>query len=172
MKHLKLSLTDKNYYLLQRIAQADDRRLNDLIYLIFSTGLSYYFCERSICISKNDDEYTEEEIKQKALNDKLLLDNRKFHFQSDKEQKDQGYKYVDTTYDNYDRDNNFIEQLSDEFKNNALNEIKQDYKEIEENIIKENTLKQDTEYCLVNGTNEKSIVNGNTWNDSEVKNND
>ena len=32
-----------------------------------------------------------------------------------------------------------LEKLSDEFKNNALNEIKKDYKEIEENIIKENT---------------------------------
>ena len=35
MKHLKLSLSNKNYYLLQRIAKADDRRLYDLIYLIF-----------------------------------------------------------------------------------------------------------------------------------------
>jgi len=139
MENLKIPVTKRQLSLLKRIANCDDRRLDDLINLLFSTGLSYYFCERSICISKNDDEYTEEEIKQKALNDKLLLDNRKFHFQSDKQQKDQGYKYVDTTYDNYDRDNNFIEQLSDEFKNNALNEIKQDYKEIEENIIKENT---------------------------------
>ena len=139
MENLKIPITKRQLSLLKRIAECDDRRLEDLINLLFSTGLSYYFCERSICISKNNDEYTEEEIKQKALNDKLLLDNRKFHFQSDKEQKDQGYKYVDTTYDNYDRDNNFIEKLSDEFKNNALNEIKQDYKEIEENIIKENT---------------------------------
>ena len=172
MDNLKIPITQKQLSLLKRIAKSDDRRLEDLINLVFSTGLSIYFCERSICISKNDDEYTEEEIKQKALNDNLLLDNRKFHFQYDKEQKAKGYKYVETTYDNYDRDNNFIEKLSDEFKNNALNEIKKDYKEIEENIIKENTLKQDTEYCLVNGTNKKSIVNGNTWEQSEVKNND
>jgi len=32
-------------------------------------------------------------------------------------------------------------------------------------------IKENTEYCLVNGTNKKSIVNGNTWNESEVKNN-
>ena len=139
MDYLKIPITKRQLSLLKRISECDDRRLSDLTNLLFSTGLAYYFCERSICISKNNDEYTEEEIKQKALNDKLLLDNRKFHFQSDKEQKDQGYKYVDTTYDNYDRDNNFIEQLSDEFKNNALNEIKKDYKEIEENIIKEKT---------------------------------
>lgn len=30
MKHLKLSLTDKNYYLLQRIAQADEIKNNAL----------------------------------------------------------------------------------------------------------------------------------------------
>ena len=49
-----------------------------------------------------------------------------------------------------------------------ISEIQYTYNK-EENIIKENTLKEDTEYCLVNGTNEKSIVNGNTWEQSEVK---
>ena len=122
MKHLKLSLTDKNYYLLQRIAQADDRRLNDLIYLVFSTGLSSYFCERAIYFDKDENEIT---IEEKA-----------------------------------------------QIKNNALKLIKEDYKEIEENIIKENTPKEDKMYSLVDSTNKKSIVNGNTWNDSEVKNND
>ena len=62
--------------------------------------------------------------------------------------------------------------LMQQIKKDALKKIYQDYKNIKENIIKENTLKQDTEYCLVNGTNKKSIVNGNTWNESEVKNND
>ena len=41
-----------------------------------------------------------------------------------------------------------------------------------EKIIKENKPKEDKIYSLVDGTNKKSIVNGNTWNDSEVKNND
>ena len=169
MDYLKIPVTKRQLSLLKRIAKCDDRRLEDLINLVFSTGLSIYFCERSICISKNDNEYTEEEIKQKAINDKLLKDNTKFHYLTAEEQKDLGYKYVDSSFDNYNRDDDFIEKLSDEIKNNALNEIKQDYKETEENIIKENTLKENTEYCLVNGTNEKSIVNGNTWNDSEVK---
>ena len=68
-----------------------------------------------------------------------LIENPKFNFLTAEEQKDQGYVYVDTSFDNYNRDENIIEKLSEEFKNNALNEIKQDYKEIEENIIKENT---------------------------------
>ena len=67
---------------------------------------------------------------------------------------------------------NFISELSKDLKEYALQQIKQDFKEIEENIIKENTPKEDTIYSLVDGTNKKSIVNGNTWNESEVKNND
>ena len=172
MENLKIPVTKRQLSLLKRIAKSDDRRLEDLINIVFSEGLWNYFCERSICFNKNDDEYTETEIKQKAINDKLLKDNPKFHFLTAEEQKAQGYVYVDTSFDNYNRDENIIEKLSEEFKNNALNEIKQDYKEIEENIIKENTPKEDKIYSLVDSTNKKSIVNGNTWNESEVKNND
>ena len=172
MKKLEILLTDKQHNLLERIAQADDRRLSDLIYLVFSSGLGVYFCERGIYVTKNDDEYTEQEIKQKAINEKLIKDNKKFHYLTDKEQIEKGYKYVESSFDNYNRDNDFIEKLADEIKNNALQQIKQDFKEIEENTIKENTPKEDTIYSLVDGTNKKSIVNGNTWNESEVKNND
>ena len=164
MDYLKIPLTKKQISLLKRIAKADDRRLEDLINLVFSCGLSVYFCERSICVSKNDDEFTEDEIKQKALNDKLLKNNPKFHYQSQEEQKAQGYKYVDNTYDNYNRDDDFIEKLADEIKENALKQINIDNQKIKDEIIKE-----DTTYCLVNGTNKKSIVNGNTFEDSEVK---
>ena len=62
-------------------------------------------------------------------------------------------------------------KLIKSIKNNALKQIKQDFKEIEENIIKENTPKEDKIYSLVDGTNKKSIVNGNTWTESEVKKN-
>ena len=164
MNFLKIPITKKQLSLLKRIAKADDRRLEDLINLVFSCGLSVYFCERAICVSKNDDEYTEDEIKQKALNDKLLKDNPKFHYQSQDEQKAQGYKYVETCFDNYNKDTDFIEKLADEIKQNALKQINIDNQKIKDEIIKE-----DTTYCLVNGTNEKSIVNGDTFKDSKVK---
>jgi len=167
MDFLNIPVTQKQLSLLKRIAKADDRRLEDLINLVFSCGLSVYFCERSICVPKNDNEYTEDEIKQKAINDKLLKDNPKFHYQSQEEQKTQGYKYVDNTYDNYNYDNDFIEKLANEIKENALRQINIDNKKIKDEIIKE-----DTTYCLVNGTNEKSIVNGDTFKDSEVKKDD
>ena len=174
MKKLAIQVTNKQYYLLERIAKADDRRLNDLLYLIFSSGLGVYFCEKSVYISKDDNEFTENEIEQKKLNNKLIEENDKFHSLSDDEQKKLGFKEVELSYNNYGSYNkkDFIDDLAEEIKNNALNEIKKDYKEIEENIIKENTLKEDTEYCVVNGTNEKSIVNGKKWEQSEVKNND
>tara|TARA_R100001510_G_scaffold13591_1_gene10802 strand:+ start:1287 stop:1790 length:504 start_codon:yes stop_codon:yes gene_type:complete len=167
MENLKIPVTQKQLSLLKRIAKADDRRLQDLINLVFSCGLSVYFCERSICVLKNDDEYTEDEIKQKALNDKLLKDNPKFHYQTKEEQEALGYKYVDTTFDNYNRDTDFIEKLADEIKQNALKQINIDNQKIKNEIIKEDTL-----YKLVAGSNEKSIVNGDTFKDSEVKNDD
>ena len=50
-----------------------------------------------------------------------------------------------------------------EIKKQALKQINIDNQKIKDEIIKE-----DTTYCLVNGTNEKSIVNGDTFQDSEV----
>ena len=80
MKQLSIQVTNKQYYLLQRIAEADDRRLNDLLYLIFSSGLGVYFCEKSIYISKNDDEFTEDEIKQKKLKAATMeKDNKEYY---------------------------------------------------------------------------------------------
>jgi len=174
MKHLKLSVTDKNYYLLQRIAKADDRRLNDLIYLVFSTGLSSYFFERAICFEKDESEITIEEKAQIKKNQEIIKNNDKFWQLEDDEQKKLGYEKVSQSYSNcYNQgEKDFIDKLADEIRDNALKLIKEDYKEIEENIIKENTPKEDKIYSLVDSTNKKSIVNGNTWEQSEVKNND
>ena len=167
MKKLSIDVTEKQYYLLSRIAKSDDRRLQDLLYLIFAMGLSNYFCERSVYILKDDDEFTEEEKKQKALNEKLIKDTEKFHHLSEEEQKELGFKQVDLFYSNYSHENDFIEKLTDEIKENALKQINLDNQKIKDEILKE-----DTTYCLVNGTNKKSIVNGDSFKDSEVKNND
>ena len=68
-KELTIKVTDKNYDFLKRLALEDCRKLNDLISLIFITGLNYHWAENSISIKKEDDDYTEEEKKQinKAL---------------------------------------------------------------------------------------------------------
>ena len=65
MKKLELMLSDKHYDLLKRIAKADDRRLSDLIPLLFSTGLNFYFDEKNIFVEKKDNEFTHEEKKTK-----------------------------------------------------------------------------------------------------------
>ena len=138
MKHLKIPVTQKQLSLLKRIAKSDDRRLDDMLNLVFSCGLSIYFCERGIYISKEKEDFTKEELKQKALNEKLIKENKKFHTLSNEEQAKLGFKQVELGYSNYSRENDFIEKLAEEIKNNALQEIKQDFKEIEENTIKEN----------------------------------
>ena len=55
-------------------------------------------------------------------------------------------------------------KIMHEIKNNALKQINIDNQKIKDEILKE-----DTVYCLVNGTNKKSIVNGDSFKDSEVK---
>ena len=166
MKHLKLSLTDKNYYLLERIAKADDRRLNDLIYLIFSQGLSSYFCERSIYIDKDENEITKEEKEQIKKNDKIIKNTDKFWHLEEDEQKKLGYIHVQKFYSNCysPGKEDFIDKLADEIKENALKQINIDNQQIKNEIIKEDTL-----YKLVAGSDEKSIVNGDSFKDSEVK---
>ena len=53
-----------------------------------------------------------------------------------------------------------ITRLEDIIKKNTIKEDKPNIKEV---------IKEDTLYKLTSGTNEKSIVNGNTFEDSEVK---
>ena len=71
MKKINIELTDKQHCLLARIAKADKRKLDDFICLMIAEGLTYFFCETSICIEKTPDEYTQEERKQQAKNEKL-----------------------------------------------------------------------------------------------------
>ena len=166
MKHLKLSLTDKNFYLLERIAKADDRRLNDLIYLIFSQGLSSYFCERSIYIDKDENEITEEEKQQIKKNDKIIENTEKFWHLEEEEQKKLGYIRVEKFYSNCysPGKKDFIDKLAEEIKENALKQINIDNQKIKNEIIKEDTM-----YRIVAGSDQKSIVNGDSFKDSEVK---
>tara|TARA_R100000278_G_scaffold72136_1_gene56710 strand:- start:675 stop:857 length:183 start_codon:yes stop_codon:yes gene_type:complete len=55
-------------------------------------------------------------------------------------------------------------KIMHEIKKQALKQINKDNQKVKDEILKEDTL-----YCLVNGTNKKSIVNGDSFKDSEVK---
>ena len=164
MENLKIPVTKKQLYLLERIAKNDDRRLEDLVNLVFSTGLEIYFCERGICFEKDQDELTEDEKKQIKINEKLREDNKNFWTLEDEEQKKLGYKKVETQYSNYSDNKSFIDLLAQEIRNNALKQINIDNQKIKDEIIKEDTL-----YKIVAGSDEKSIVNGDSFKDSEVK---
>ena len=164
MENLKIPVTKKQLYLLERIAKNDDRRLEDLVNLVFSTGLEIYFCERAICFDKDQDELTEDEKKQIKINEKLRENHKNFWSLEDDEQKKLGYKKVETQFSNYSGNKSFIDLLAQEIRNNALKQINIDNQKIKDEIIKEDTL-----YKLTSGTNEKSIVNGDSFKDSEVK---
>ena len=164
MDNLKIPVTKKQLYLFERIAKNDDRRLEDLVNLVFSTGLEIYFCERGICFDKDQDELTEDEKKQIKINEKLRNENKNFYLLKDDEQKKLGYKKVETQYSNYSSNKSFIDLLAQEIRNNALKQINIDNQKIKDEIIKEDTM-----YRIVAGSEEKSIVNGNTFEDSEVK---
>ena len=166
MENLKIPVSQKQLSLLKRIAKADDRRLEDFINLVFSTGLEIYFCERAICFDKDQNELSNEEKKQIKINKKLINETENFWSLKDDEQKKLGYKKVETQYSNYScsySEKSFIDLLAQEIRNNALKQINKDNQKIKDEILKEDTL-----YKLTSGSNDKSIVNGNSFEESEV----
>ena len=97
-KQLSIDVTDKQYDLIKRIAKANDRRLDDLLRLLFTEGLIYYFGEDRFCFDKTNDEFTEEERKQLAKNKEvekeLDKENKNPNQLSKKEQEKLGFKYI------------------------------------------------------------------------------
>jgi hypothetical protein len=97
-KQLSIDVTDKQYDLMKRIAKSCDRKLDDLIRLVFAEGLIYYWCEDRFCFKKTDDEFTEEERKQLAKNKEIEEELDKEHKNpnqlSKEEQEKLGFKYI------------------------------------------------------------------------------
>ena len=122
MKTINIELTDKQHCLLTRIAKADKRKLNDFICLILAEGLSFFFCEESICVDKTPDEYTQEERKQQAKNEKL--EKSKGWDDLDWEEKQaNGYENVSTNMHNsYGIGDDFIDELSKSIESNVYQE--------------------------------------------------
>ena len=104
MKKIEITIPDKDYDLLTRIAKEQKRRLSDMHYLIYAEGLHFFFCETDVNIDKKDSEYTEEEKKQKVLNKKLEKDHDGFWKKEDEERKKLGYKPVRTYMSNHEYD--------------------------------------------------------------------
>ena len=104
MKKIEISIPDKDYDLLTRIAQDQKRRLSDLHYLIYSEGVNYFFCETDVNVEKKDSEFTQEEKKQMELNKKLEKDIEGFWGLTSEERKEKGWKHVKQFMSNHEYD--------------------------------------------------------------------
>jgi len=122
-KQLTIEVTDKQYDLFKRIAFEDNRKLNDLIRLIFITGIDFYWSEDYFSFKKRDDEFTPEEKKQIIKNEKILKqlekEDKQFFQLSDEERKKLGYKSVEEWHRGggyEDSKTNLCSLLSEELK--------------------------------------------------------
>ena len=113
MKTITIKVLDKHYSLLNRLANAEKRRLNDFNYLIFGQGLDMFFCERSVHVKKEPDEYTKEEKKQQAINKKIEKSKPR------SEWTDLGWEHVSDYMYNYDKpegEKDFVTKLANEIE--------------------------------------------------------
>ena len=117
-KQLTIKVTDKQYDYFKRIARSEDRKLNDLIRLIFCTGLDFHWSESYFSIEKKDDEYTSEEKKQMTKNEKikkkLEKQGKRIYQLTNEEEIKLGYKSVHEWFQGggYDKEDNFVDVLS------------------------------------------------------------
>tara|TARA_R100000655_G_scaffold23625_2_gene47573 strand:+ start:264 stop:632 length:369 start_codon:yes stop_codon:yes gene_type:complete len=120
MKTISIQVSDKHYSLLTRLAAAEKRRLSDFNYLIYGNGLDMFFCERSIHVKKEPDEYTKEEKKQQALNKKVEKSTLR------KDWDTAGWEHVSDYMYNYDcgedGEKDFVTKLANEIEDLAFKE--------------------------------------------------
>jgi|TARA_B100000282_G_scaffold27899_1_gene18118 hypothetical protein len=117
-KQLTIKVTDKQYDYFKRIAIEDNRKLNDLVRLIFCTGCHFHWAESHFSIKKRDDEYTPEEQNQIVKNEKIRKELEKkgrwIYQLSNEEEVELGYKTVSEWFEGggYGSDNNFVDVLT------------------------------------------------------------
>jgi len=125
MKKLSITVKDKQFQMLQRIAKADNRKIEDFLYIILGTGLDCHFCDTGISVEKLPEEYSKKDLEQLQLNKKLenmKHEGKSFHSLDYEERKALGHDYVmkclTNTYNHDGQD--FIEQLASSIKENSL----------------------------------------------------
>lgn len=118
MKKITIDLTDKQHCLLSRIAKEDKRKLQDLIYLTISAGLGSVFCEREFHVEKTPDEYSEQDRKQLAKNEKLEKSKGWEELTWD-QKREKGFKHVRDWLSNCNPDQkDFVGELSESIESN------------------------------------------------------
>tara|TARA_Y100000813_G_scaffold183845_1_gene154489 strand:+ start:809 stop:1216 length:408 start_codon:yes stop_codon:yes gene_type:complete len=133
MKKIEITVSDRDYDLLTRIAKADNRRLSDLNYLCYGRGLDYLFTDTQLCVEKvHADEYTATEQKQLEKN-KELEKEEGFIDLPHKEKEAKGYKYVCTFTSTWEKNEDsgkmydpLVEPLAKRIEGYATNDVKEE----------------------------------------------
>ena len=117
-KELTIKVTDKQYDYFKRIARSEDRKLDDLVRLIFIEGIYHNWSEDTYSFKKKDDEYTPKEqdqiIKNKELEKTEGWDDLDY-----KEKAKRGYDSVSEWHSGggySDSKTNFSYKLSEELR--------------------------------------------------------
>ena len=133
MKKIEITVSDRDYDLLTRIAKADNRRLSDLNYLCYGRGLDYLFTDTQLCVERvHADEYTATEQKQLKKN-KELEKTEGFIDLPHKEKEAKGYKYVCTFTSTWEKNEDsgkmydpLVEPLAKRIEGYATNDLKEE----------------------------------------------
>ena len=133
MKKIEITVSDRDYDLLTRIAKADNRRLSDMNYLCYGRGLDYLFTDEQLCVERvHADEYTATEQKQIEKN-KELEKTEGWDDLDYNQKKEKGYKFVHDFISNWEEkeDGNghydpLIEPLAKRIEGYAIEQIKEE----------------------------------------------
>tara|TARA_R100000458_G_C8110380_1_gene133388 strand:+ start:194 stop:568 length:375 start_codon:yes stop_codon:yes gene_type:complete len=120
MSFLELPLNGKDLDFLQRIAQADDRRINDFLYLLLAEGLKFYFSEKCISVKKNASDYTAAEKRQEAKNKELEKSTENWETLSYESKQKLGYQLIDDYFHRHSEGPDFIDQFSEKIRSYAI----------------------------------------------------
>ncbi len=126
MATLTIKISDADLAMMGRIAEQQNRRLQDLNQIIFAIGLDVHFDSEGVYIKKDENELTDEEKEQLAVN--IQLRKNGYHQLSKEEKAKTAYKDVEDAWQNFGPANgetygfdNLIEPMAKRIKRFAIN---------------------------------------------------
>ena len=133
MKKIEITVSDRDYDLLTRIAKADKRRLSDMNYLCYGRGLDYLFTDQQLCVDRvHTDEYTAKEQKQMKKN-KELEKTEGWDDLDYNQKKEKGYKHVCEFISNWEKNEDsgemydpLVQPLSKRIESYATEDFKEE----------------------------------------------
>jgi hypothetical protein len=119
MKTINIELTDEQHCMLNRISEGDCRKVSDLIYLGLADGLGGFYCEKPLTIKKVASDYTNQEKKQIAKNEKLQK-QKGWNDLSWEEMRNKGFDHVSDYMSNYGEDGDFMVAFCKSLERNVI----------------------------------------------------